>query len=376
MRSIFITVPDFGYGPACCAADLVALLLQRLPLNVTFLSSGNALAFLDANVPDCQSDPIDVFDEDTWSDIVEVVGPSDAVICISQPPLAHWLAERGCQVILVDQLDWMWTDRIADTQALRGHIVQSYFSSSSVARSPGATQVRPILNDAFHRCVGPSEPSTEAYETVIAFGGMAVAGRPQASDAYAAWFLEALLPRITSLTGGCVAVVGGSSLLTDEAARRRWGYDGRVSLHRGLGRATYARMLRESTFQILSPGLATIYEAEALSLSPLFQPGANKSMLLQAEDLVSEGYGHVSRWTWQQEAVSRVRGLSQPQALKVIDGLIEESLRGAHGSVEAIQDSVSEYLRAEVRQKLGLAHGADPPAEEVLAGLLAAFSAG
>ena len=108
-----------------------------------------------------------------------------------------------------------------------------------------------------------------------------------------------------------------------------------------------------SGHQILTPGLASIYEADALHLAPLFLTGSNKSMLCQSADLFERGYEGTSEWGWQRSLLAAVRHEPEEQILLELARQIEGSLVDPHAA-SALVERISEYLVEETGPPLNL----------------------
>ena len=134
---------------------------------------------------------------------------------------------------------------------------------------------------------------------------MAIAGEPKAADAYARWLLDIALPVVLEVTDEPVHIVGGSPTLVELCAP--WAREPRVIVYGALGRRDYLELLGSTRFHLLTPGLSTIYESAELGLSPLFQPGANKSMVLQLDDLIPVAPERCAPWSWAAETVPHLR---------------------------------------------------------------------
>src|SRR5205807_398450 len=143
------------------------------------------------------------------------------------------------------------------------------------------------------------------------------------SDSYALWITDQVLKAMgQTLEGARIVVVGGSPTFV-AAARNR--YPG-VAFLASLARREYLTLVGASGHQILTPGLASIYEADALHLAPLFLPGSNKSMLCQSADLFERGYEGTSEWGWQRSLLAAVRHEPEEQILLELARQIEGSL--------------------------------------------------
>ncbi len=319
---IYVEVPDFGFGPACGFLDGTEPFAGSFEWNV--LTSGNAAKFIKSERPECQILPFDGFHAENWPLLPDLVPPESIVLSISNPPFAAHAALLGHHTGLLDQLDWMWEALPEGIDALSFHLSQTYFGvRSRTAPGPSQIEVAPVVSSYFQ-----GQRPRNRSGTLTSFGGMAIAGVPDATDDYAHWLLSCAVPLLDSADAYPAYVVGGSPNLE----RLVSGYGDRdVKCMIGLGRHAYAELLRTAQHQILSPGLASIFEAEVAGASPLFSPGSNKSMVLQLEALHETGYKHVSTWPWHATIVNQISTMPQVEALEVVSKRIEASMADPSG---------------------------------------------
>jgi len=344
--SVIAEIPDFGFGPAAGFADLHASLAE-VNIDWTLATTGNAARFLADVIADATIVDFSGFDTACWEQIDSFAPPGSQWLSMSNPRFSDWAGKRGHRVVLVDQLYWMWGPAELGAGCYC-HVAPAYFKPVSVA-AEGFTLTRPIIAPGL---AARRRPAATRSGTVIAFGGMAVAGDPTAGDRYAAWLLNAIMPALIASRAGPLQIVGGSPNLEKICAP--WASHRAVIVHGALGRDSYLDLLASSAHQILTPGLATIIEAAELGLSPLFQPGANKSMVLQLDDLVGVAAQLCAPWSWAPEAASRFRSMPQIDALTEIAVLLEAST--APGSPEGARlgERVAAYVAETSRQPLEL----------------------
>ena len=108
-----------------------------------------------------------------------------------------------------------------------------------------------------------------------------------------------------------------------------------------------------SGHQMLTPGLASIYEADALGLAPLFLPGLHKSMLLQSADLVERGYERTSEWGWQGSLVAALRDEPEKQMLVELARQVQASLLDP-SAASSLVERIAAYLLEETGPPLNL----------------------
>jgi hypothetical protein len=207
--------------------------------------------------------------------------------------------------------------------------------------------VRPILPLGIAEIpFGDRDPS----RVLLAFGGMGVAGVSDWSDSYALWITNQVLKAMDqTLNDARIVVVGGSPTFID-AARNRYPA---VTFLAGLPRRDYVALVGVSGHQILTPGLASIYEADALRLAPLFLPGTNKSMLLQSAALCERGYEGTSEWGWQRSLLAAIRHEPDERIIPELARQIKASLADPYAASSFVE-RISEYLVNEMGPPLNL----------------------
>jgi hypothetical protein len=255
-------------------------------------------------------------------------------------------------VLHIDQLAWMWkADEVlpklsSTAKAGLTQVIQWYFGESPIHSYRG-TEVRPILPLGIAEITcGDPDPS----RVLLAFGGMAIAGVADRSDSYALWITDQVLKAVDqALQDARIVVVGGSPTFIAKARNR---YPG-VTFLAGLARREYLALVAASGRQILTPGLASIYEADALNLAPLFLPGSHKSMLLQSADLFERGYEGTSEWGWQRSLLAEIRHEPEEQILLELARQIQASLVDPDAA-SALVERISEFLLEETGPPLNL----------------------
>src|SRR5207245_2637759 len=275
-------------GPACGLLDSIQSAAGSYDWH--FFSTGQALSLLARCMPRASLTDMNPWDRGAWTHLLAFLPPEpEPIVVVSYPALVAFLLRHGRMVLHIDQLAWMWeadeglAELSSTAKAGLTQVIQWYFAKSPIRSYPG-TEVRPILPPGIAEIpCGDPDPS----RALLAFGGMGVAGVSNWSDSYALWITNQVLKAMDqTLNDARIVVVGGSPTFI-AAARNR--YPG-VMFLASLARREYLALVGASGHQILTPGLASIYEADALQLAPLFLPGSNKSMLLQSADLFECGY--------------------------------------------------------------------------------------
>lgn len=354
MKDVFVEVHDFGFGPACGFLDITERFAGRYRWHV--LTAGNAAAFIAKERPTVKIIPFNGFNRENWPAFPSLVPSNAPVLTLSHPNFAAFAATHGYRVLLVDQLDWMWETNPDGIDKVALHLVQHYFGRSSGKPSPeGTVEIRPIVSSSARPPLGRADLSG----TVVGLGGMAIAGNPFGGDDYARWLLPLVLSSLRDVADAFpIRVIGGSPNLP--AIVEALG-DTRVSAVVGLGRHDYLGLLRGSAFQILTPGLASIYEAAAAGLSPLFQPGVNKSMLLQLDSLLDTGYPFAAAWPWFRSIRPHLKSLSPADALHLISSRIAASMRNEDDSGDILRSAIGRYARRDVTRPPAITFPASLP---------------
>jgi hypothetical protein len=334
---VYVEVHDFGFGPACGFLDITERFEGRYRWHV--LAVGNAATYIRKERPGIDLIPFNGFNRASWPQIRDLVPHDAPVLTFSNPGFAAQVAQEGYRVYLVDQLDWMWRAYPEGIDQVELHLVQYYFGrGSGKPRARGAIEIRPIVTPS----VLADNSPRDGIGTVIGLGGMAIAGDPLAGDGHARWLLSQVMAAVKDTPEAFpICVVGGSPNLA--AIVNALG-DSRVFAAGGVGRHKYMELLRNSRFQILTPGLASIYEAAAIGVSPLFQPGVNKSMLLQLESLAETGYPFAVGWPWFPRVRDRLTSLPPADALELITNSIASSMRGEDDAGALLRAAVENYV--------------------------------
>lgn len=344
-------VDNFGYGPACGLLDSIESAAGSYDWH--FFSTGQALSLLARCMPQASLTDMNPRDRGAWTHLLACIPPGpEPIVVVSYPALVAFLLRHGRMVVHIDQLAWMWKadeglpELSCTAEAGLTQVIQWYFGASPIHRYRG-TEVRPILPLGIAEIpCGDPDPS----QVLLAFGGMAVAGVSDGSDPYALWITDQVLTALgQTLKDARIVVVGGSPTFI-AAARSRYP---RVTFLAGLARREYLTLLAASGHQILTPGLASIYEADALQLAPLFLPGSHKSMLLQSADLGERGYQRTGEWGWQRSLVAALRDEPEEQMLLELAREIQASLVDP-SAASALVERVSDYLLEEPGPLLNL----------------------
>jgi hypothetical protein len=117
-----------------------------------------------------------------------------------------------------------------------------------------------------------------------------------------------------------------------------------ISAVQALSRQQYLTKLRSSRSLVLTPGLATIRECSRYRLRPLFQPGDNKSMILQLAALQQISGAACLTWSWSPEVVALKDSVREEILLREISDRIDCEI-SARSSVPRFQKQLETHLR-------------------------------
>lgn len=354
-----VEVTDFGYGPAHGA--IVILEACAAWFEPTVWSSGNALEFIRRSLPKIAVREHNSLQTGSFRKFARTARPDSPILTMSRS-FASEASAAGRWVCLLDQLDWMWGPDDPPAPSVDLHLVPLWVSDGQRASSD-AIPVAPLLSGSFRR---PSVcPSVGA--AIVGFGGMSMMANVAAADRYASWVLHGVLPvlvghpRVTE-----VLVVGGSPNLHSCLAAI-CSDPQLASICHAVPSDAYAEMLRNSAHQILSPGLATLIESEALEIVPLLQPGVNKSMVLQLQSAIAMGYEWTAPWSFHKEACEVLVREPQEKSLAWLDGRLARAFRQDEAR-DRLSQAALEYLdrpSSALPLHLGIAKGA-PDAATIL----------
>jgi hypothetical protein len=368
---LYAEVTDFGYGPA--HALITALKGWDDAPATTIFSSGNAAKLLRRALPSTELVELDCSRPAAWHAFVRHVPAASPVLTLS-PSFARFASGSGYRVGLVDQLDWMWHQHANTTSQFVFHIIQAYFGMDLGRQARHGELVSPIVDPCFTSRGSRAEVTNSA---LLGFGGMSMMGRTNAADGYFHWILDSALPILLD-EGGCetVVIVGGREDLRS-LAPARWRRDRRLSFITAVPPDDYAQLLCCSRHQLLTPGLATIYECAALGIAPLLGPGLNKSMLLQLDDLARLGYRHIVRWPFHDELCHQVRRLPQPEALPRISNAVGRAVAASAVNSGWVSALIREYVtEPPARVPLTLPNHDCPDARDAIRAALSDLVAG
>jgi len=326
---IFLEVPDFGFGPAATALAAIRQVIYQY--DWTVVSTGNAAAFLRNELPSATHLELDTWKSSQWPAFNRLAPRKAIVISSGNPLFAEWAIGEGYRVGHLDALDWMWTEERRELTDAEFRIAQAYYGTLNRFSSETREIARPMVDvDIWSEQIGPAQSRTG----LIAFGGMSLPGYEDLVTDYARWILTAgLRSLIEHYDCTRVAIVGGRSDLP-WLVPPNWREHPRVQTLSRVSRRDYARLVRQSEYLLVSPGLATIYECYVSNTRPVYQPGFNYSMILQLRDLIAAGYSNAITWPWHKQFVNSIAGIPEVAGLQLLQAQISESI---HDDVAGIQ---------------------------------------
>jgi hypothetical protein len=325
-RLVYVEFPNFGFGPASAAIALIRSIPE--PYDWHLVSTGSAAAFAQADLQEATHHRLDTFARASWEQFHGLAPSGAIIVSVTNPDFAAWAAEQGYKVGIVDTLDWMWPSLPASVDQVYFHLTQAFFGHTSRAGRPRPSieVVQPIVDPALWYA-RPAQPGPGTV--VIGFGGMHLPlpfGDRLVAD-YTRWMLSATLPVLVDWPGiSRITIVGGRPDLPG-LVPSPWPDHPAVEVRPPLPPPRYAKLLRSSTYQLLSPGLGSLYECAASGLMPLLQPGWNMSMLLQTYHAARTGYRHLCCWPWLEEAVADISDKAEEDGIAHLADRIWETIR-------------------------------------------------
>jgi hypothetical protein len=325
-RPVYVEFPDFGFGPASVAVALINNIQD--PYDWHVVSTGSAAAFAQAHLQGATHHRLDTFARASWEQFRGLAPSGALTVSVTNPDFAAWAAEEGYLVGIVDTLDWMWPSLPATVDQVSFHLAQAFFGHTATAdrRRPPTEVVEPIVDLALW-CTGGVErrPGT----VVIGFGGMHLPlpfGDRLVAD-YTRWMLGAALPILVERPDISKVTIVGGRLDLPSLVPSPWSRHPAIEVYPPLPQPRYSELLRSATYQLLSPGLGSLYECAASGLTPLLQPGWNMSMLLQSYHVARTGYRHLCRWPWLEEAVADISDKPEDDGLTYLAERIWQTIR-------------------------------------------------
>jgi hypothetical protein len=301
-------------------------------------------------MPDTNRVDLDPWNRANWESVAGLANTCDAALIVSFPALALFLLQKGLRVIHLDTLWWMWP---AVTQELFKPFGLGQFCQLIPPFLPTYTRGLENLHNAILVDeLTPEEDDDAELELdegsmLIAFGGMGAAGNPNAADAYARFITGVCLAavEISDIEVADVEIVGGSASFIQWCQLLKKEHSALpISAVQALSRQQYLTKLRSSRSLVLTPGLATIRECSRYRLRPLFQPGDNKSMILQLAALQQISGAACLTWSWSPEVVALKDSVREEILLREISDRIDCEI-SARSSVPRFQKQLETHLR-------------------------------
>jgi hypothetical protein len=321
-------------------------LIRSLPElhNAVIISSGKSLQFAHSQLPGHRVLELDTFKSADFAlkRLSEHVPPTALIVTNTNPFFAAAALDAGYQVGLVDTLAWMWPQLPASLQNLSFHIVQAALPGVATGQKfqmPRSAVTRPFIREDLWTSQRPSRLGV----ALIGLGGMSLPVDPSVPAAYATWVARRLVPQLLADDRVQRIEVAGGHPRLGELITAELGADPRVEVLGALPQDEYAMRLLSAEFQILTPGLTTIYEMAHARTTPCYLPGYNLSQLLQAHHLRHlAGYPMVMEWPGTSQWIAT---LSAQPLLRAEESALDLTRRGLQNSQESpFADQVGAYL--------------------------------
>ncbi len=329
-----IEFPEFGFGPASTSLKLIGLVANKGKCIV--ISTGSALKFVIASIPGVITIDFDTSNTDRYHLLPEIIDPLgvDRIISNTNPEFANWAANFGYRVIVIDNLFWMWNTPPDCLNVVEKYFYQHYITEHSFELGASVHSnlicVRPIID---YELWGKSEVRSSRDKILIALGGMNIPYGKSLVVEYANWLLPSIVRMLTlcdneyeiNIVGGLLDQVSLELILIENPS---------VNVFTHLVPREFQQLYTDSKIKILTPGLATIYEAIFTKSTPIFLPGFNLSQILQAYDLrESLGYPKVVSWPFEKSAIDNVKGMPEASALSFLSFRICQFMKSNDASV-------------------------------------------
>lgn len=301
MSLIAFEFHDYGFGPASTSAALIAK--EPALANCTLISTGGALRFAQRQFPTHPTIDLDTYrdPEGCARTLSRLLPPNSLLISNSHPRFADAALRLNMRVGVVEILDWLWPSLPASLSQAAFHIVQQALPNVrplhgvAVEQRPLVEWTRPFIDE--RRWAPPTSRPNDG-QVIIGLAGMSFPVAPDIPGRYSHWVARNVIPELLA-SGRCkqVLVAGGAlgleAMLQESKAPAL--DDSRVVIVGPMSPSDYADAVKSSEFQLLAPGLTSIYEAAFAEIRPLFLPGYNISAVLQAHQLV-DIYKSVVEW--------------------------------------------------------------------------------
>jgi len=337
---------------------------------------------------------INTFDPQSWSLVTKLVTDNTLIISNTNPCFANWAVEQGYRVGVVDTLYWFWSDFPVGLHRVQFYAAQCYFDPAKNQKQSRPNEDK--INVTWVKTNSkleyiPSPKTNESNIVVISFGGMKYPDGVEVPTKYAHWVLKIALPIFLSHEEiKEVHILGGHPLLKDSIPRE-YETDPRIKFRGFLTRSIFQQLLVDSRYQLLTPGIATLFEANGLGISPLFLQGYNSTMIIPGSDLKRGGnsVGQFCEWTFVQQVRDKWAPISEKENNGVgIDNVSwfnnnaeregwvaskinDEAIKYSSVEVSKFQEDLQQYLASNKQPKISLPIDSDLlGAEDIVNNLL------
>ncbi|HEX8085739.1 MAG TPA: hypothetical protein VF529_15715 [Solirubrobacteraceae bacterium] len=317
---IVVEFPDFGFGPASSAVEVVRRIGERR--RCLLVSTGSALEFAQRSLPLVPTADLDTFSSAGLAGLAQHVGKEKFVLSVTNPPFAHWAEKEGYRVGVLDTLHWLWDSSSDAPGRPRFYVAQDYWGPAG-ANVPVNT-VFGRADDAFLPAARPSR------RALVTFGGMTLPFDDALPLEFARWALRSVVPvllRSPEIEG--VDVVGGHPNLGSACVS--WLHDERVRFVGMMSLDEHRAAIASATVVVATPGIATIHELQRAARPAVLMPGFNASQVLQLRDAV-ERYGcpYALEWPAVRSGAAALRRLPESEAVAMVARIARhEMLRSA-----------------------------------------------
>jgi hypothetical protein len=309
---IVLEFPDFGFGPAATALQLVPQLAAHWRCAVA--STGVALDLARRTFPDLPCLDVDTFRDEHVPRFGGLVDRDAFVLSVTNPSFAAWALDAGYRVGVLDTLHWLWDDAAPSVDGAEFHVVQRYWGPRGDEAPRGAVLATADTLAALrirrnHR---------ETRRALVTFGGMGLPLDPQLPLDVARWTLGAVVPVLLAhdaVEG--VDVVGGHPGLA--AACAETARDPRVRCLGFLPPRCFRELLDTAAVVVATPGIATLHELQQAHRRTLLLPGENMSQLLQLRDAIDAfGARHAFEWPEAARLAETLRGMPEHEGVALV----------------------------------------------------------
>lgn len=310
MRKLILEAPCFGFGPISTSISFAKNMQQNY--EVMFLTYGEALDFLKKST-DFKYFEIDTRIEENFKKASEIFNNKDDIFIVNTNfEFATYLIKNNFNVISIDTLYWMW-NKVDETYKTYPYIISQVYYGRNIGELPSKPECKPIINyDLWTNIYKDNNDSV-----LISFGGMSEPGSNSFVIKNANLMIEEIKKNLPK-TIRKINIIGG---LFD---KNHYFEDGREINVLGLvGAKDFYKVMTESKYVFLSPGLTCLYET-LLSEKPFcLLPGLNVSQIYQVYDFNKIcNYKYCILWPDSQSLIEQFDRLPELDGLKLLENYL------------------------------------------------------